>query len=175
MKKLIAVLLALMLFTITPLAMADTVKLTENASGFDLSVDLPAGASVNVQTEGDVPYTFISFADQTQPQIYISVAPTEEYDEDSIAALSKEDLDNLFAVVSADFDQPSYSIAKTDGGYDYMLVEDDSQTDTALLVMLYKGYFIQASIWNANYDVLTGDDMKTLTSLMDTLKIIPVQ
>lgn len=174
MKKILAGMLAISLLLAAPLALAEKVGLTENASGFDLSIDLPAGATVSVQTEGDVPYTFIKFADETMPQVYISVAPTEEYDEDTITALSKSDQDTLFAVVSADLDKPSYSLRKTSAGYDYMLIEDDSQTDTAILVLLYGGYFVQISVWNANYDVLTAEDMSAVTSLVDTLSIIPV-
>ena len=68
MKKALALLLALALLAVAPLSLAESVKLTENASGFDLTIDLPAKASVSVETEGDIPYTFISYDDTELPK-----------------------------------------------------------------------------------------------------------
>ena len=175
MKKAIAILLALMLLAIAPLSLAETVKLTENASGFDLTIDLPNAAKVDVETNSDVPYTFIKFDDAAMPKMYISVAPTEEYSESSIADLSKDDLTTLFNVFSADLDNPSYLIGKTKNGYSYMLINDDSLTDSAMVVLLFNGYFIQMSVWNENYAVLTDDQINIALSLIDTLKIVEVK
>ncbi len=175
MKKILAMVLALTLIALSVAALAEPVKLTENASGFDLTIDLPEGAAVKVETNDDVPYTFITFADASMPKVYISVAATEEYDPDeTLASLSKDDLDTLFTTVSEDFDKPSYKLKKTTGGNDYMLVEDDSATDSALLLMLYKGYFIQMTIWNEDYAVLTDAQTKAAEALLDTVKIVDV-
>ncbi len=171
MKKVIALLLMFTMLAATPLALAAPVKLTENASGFDLTIDLPADATVSVETYGDVPYTFITFADAAKPLIYISVAATEEYDGVTVGDLSKDDLDTLFTTVSADMDSPSYSVETTDGGYPYLFVQDDSASDSALMILLTDGYMIQMSVWNANYDVLTDDDTATATALLDTLAV----
>ena len=54
-----------------------------------------------------------------------------------------------------------------------MLIEDDSQTDSAILVILYDGYFIQMSVWNSNYSELDATDMTTATDLLDSLSIVP--
>lgn len=175
MKKVLALLLAMLLLAMAPLSLAETAKLTENASGFDLTIDMPADATVNIETTGDVPYTFITFSDTTKPLLYISVAPNEEYTEDSLAKLSKEDLDGLFTMFSADLDDPSYKMKKTAGGYDYMLINDNSASDSALMVLLYNGYFIQMSVWNDNYTELTSDNITVAESLIDTLKIVPVK
>ena len=56
-----------------------------------------------------------------------------------------------------------------------MLIEDDSQTDTAILAILYNGYFLQMSVWNAKYTELDAKDMSAAESLIDTLQIVPVQ
>jgi len=175
MKKALALLLAIVLLAMAPLSLAETVKLTENASGFDLTIDMPDDATVNIETTGDVPYTFITFSDTSKPLLYISVAANEEYTEDSLAKLSKEDLDSLFTMFSADLDDPSYEMKKTPSGYDYMLINDNSATDSALLVLLYEGYFIQMSVWNNNYTELTADNLTMAESLIDTLKIVPVE
>ena len=174
MKKLIALLLALCMLTFVTFAAAEPVKLTENASGFDLTMELPDNATVRVETFDDVPYTFISFADATLPKIYLSVAATEEYDLSSIADLSKDDLEALFTTVSADMDDPSYEMRKTDNGYDYMLVNDNSETDSAMLLLLYQGYFIQMTVWNDQYAVLGDDDITAAELLINTLNIVPV-
>lgn len=175
MKKVLALLLAMVLLTIAPLSLAETAKLTENASGFDLTVDMPTDATINIETNDDVPYTFITFSDATKPLLYISVAPTEEYTEASLSELSKEDLDSLFTMFSADLDDPGYKMKKTSGGYEYMLINDNSETDSALLVLLYNGFFIQVSVWNASYTELTSDDIAVAEALIDTLKIEAVQ
>lgn len=174
MKKAIALLLTAMLLAVTPLALADTIALTDNADGFDVTINLPSEATVSVETYDNVPYTFISFSNGDMPLIYISIAPTEEYDDTvTLATLSKEEVENLYHTVSADMDDPSYSLTKTVSGYDYMLVQDSSETDSALMVILYQGYFVQMSVWNANYNVLTDDDTNVAVSLLDTLEIKP--
>ena len=172
MKKAIALLLAFALLAIAPASLAETATLTENASGFNLTIDLPAGATVNVQTYDDVPYTFITMADATAPYIYISVAPTEEYNDTTLEALTKDEQETLFTEISGDMDDPSYTIEKTKSGYDYMLIEDASENDSAMLVILYQGYFVQMSVWNAQYAELTKDDTAVATSLLDTLAIV---
>lgn len=171
MKKWIALLTALMLIAAAPLALAAPVRLTENASGFDLTVDLPDDAVVSVETYDDVPYTFITFPDADKPLIYISVAPSEEYEGVTVGDLSKEDLEALFATVSEDMDNPSYSVETTEGGYPYLFVQDDSATDSALMIILTDGYFVQMSVWNSKYDTLTDADTKVATDLLDTLAI----
>ena len=172
MKKAIALLLAMMMMAIAPFALADTVKLTENATGFDLTIDLPAGATVSVKSYDDVPYTFITFADPNLPLIYISVAASEEYDGMTVGDLTKDEADNLFATVSADMDDPAYTLETTDGGYPYMFVQDNSETDSAIMILIKEGYFVQMSVWDANYDTLTEDDTVAATTLLDTLAIV---
>ncbi len=141
MKKWIALLTALTLLAAAPLAMAAPVPLTENASGFDLTIDLPEDAVVSMETYDEVPYTFITFADVDKPLLYISVAATELYEGVTVADLSKDELETLFATVSADMDSPSYSVETTAGGYAYLFVQDDSETDSALMILLTDGYF----------------------------------
>lgn len=171
MKKWIALLTALMLIAAAPLALAAPVRLTENASGFDLTIDLPDDAVVSMETYDEVPYTFISFPDADKPLLYVSVAASEEYDGVTVADLSKDDLEALFETVSADMDSPSYSVETTAGGYTYLFVQDDSETDSALMILLTDGYFIQMSVWNSKYDVLTDADTKVATDLLDTLTV----
>jgi len=174
MRKILALIMALVLLSFASTALADAVKLTENASGFDLALELPEGATVDVETYGDVPYTFITYADETLPYIYISVAPTEEYEGVTLATFTTEELDVLFATVSADLDNSSYQMKKTAKGYDYMLVEDNSETDAAVMVLIYEGYIIQMTVWNSDFDVLTDADTSTAEALLDTLQIIEV-
>ena len=78
MKKTTALLLALLLLAGAPLALADTVRITENASGFDLTLALPADAAISENSHDNVPYTFITFEDAAKPSLYISVAPNEK-------------------------------------------------------------------------------------------------
>jgi len=173
MKKRIALLLSLVLLAAcaSP-ALAEPVSLIENASGFDLKMDIPQDATVRVENKDDVQYSFITFADESMPEMYLSVAPTEEYDGVTLASLSAQELDGLYAAVSADFDDPSYQMLKTSNGYDYMLVEDNSQTDSAVMILIYDGYFIHFSAWNDGYAVLTGEETTAVQNLFDTLQII---
>ncbi len=173
MKKRIALLLTLVLLAAcaSP-ALADPVSLLENASGFDLKMDIPGNAAVRVENKDDVQYTFITFADGSMPDMYLSVAPTEEYDGVTLASLSAQELDALYAVVSADFDDPSYRMLKTNTGDDYMLVEDNSQTDSAVMVLICDGYFIHFSAWNDGYAVLTDAETTAVLDLFNTLQII---
>ena len=71
-------------------------------------------------------------------------------------------------------DDPSYEMRKTDNGYDYMLVNDNSETDSAMLLLLYQGYFIQMTVWNNQYAVLGDDDITAAELLINTLTIVPV-
>jgi hypothetical protein len=172
MKKAISLLLAALMLAVAPLALADVVKLTENASGFDLTIDLPAGTVVSVEHYDDVPYTFVTLPGADAPLIYISVAPTEEYEGVNVGDLTSDEVETLFAVVSADMDSPSYTVETTDGGYPYLFVQDESETDSAMMILLEDGYFVQMSVWNANHAVLTDDDTATAAALLDTLAIM---
>ncbi len=172
MKRGIALLLCLALCVVAPSALANTVTLTEHASTFDVTVDLPEDGSVTVENYNGVPYTFIAFDDPEKPMLYISIAPTEEYDGSHISTLTQEELEMLFLTVSADLDAPSYSLAQTAAGYDYMMIEDESETDSAILVMIEDGFFIQLSVWDVQYSVLTETDMQTATALLDSMVII---
>lgn len=173
MKRILALLLVGALCLSASCALAQTVTLTEHASAFDVTIDLPDDATVSVETFDDVPYTFITFADPEQPLLYISIAPTEEYDQTELKDLTDEEMERLFLTVSADMDSPSYSLEQTAGGYDYMLVQDDSETDSEMMIMLHGGFFLQLSVWDVNYSVLTDADTQTATDLLDTLAIIP--
>ena len=173
MKKAFALLLALCLLVIAPASLADTVRLTETASAFDLSIDLPDGAAVSVETYDDVPYTFVTFADETMPLLYISVAPTELYTDMSMSDLTTEEQQTLFETISADFDAPSFEMKQTSSGHAYMLINDDSATDSATLVTLYSNYFVQMSVWDTQYGVLSQEDIATAESLLSTLQVVP--
>lgn len=172
MKKTIALLLALAMLACTPLALAGTVRIAEDASTFDLTLSLPADAVVSENTHDNVPYTFISFEDTMKPHIYISVAPNEIYAADSVAALSKADQDALASDVSAEMVSPTYSLHKTAAGYDYLLVEENADIDSAVMVLLKDGYLIQLSIWHDDYATLTTTDNALATGILDTLKIV---
>ena len=173
MNKAFALLLALCLLAMAPASLADSVRLTETASTFDLSIDLPDGAAVSVETYDDVPYTFITFADETMPLLYISVAPTEEYTDMVMTDLTAEEQQALFETISADLDAPSFEIKQTSDGHAYMLINDDSAADSATLVMLYSNYFIQMSVWNTQNDVLSEEDIATAEALLNTLQVVP--
>ena len=174
MKRILALLLAGALCLSAPGALAQTVSLTEHASTFDVTVDLPDDAAVSVETYDDVPYTFITFDDPEKPLLYISIAPTEEYDQASVKDLAQEDIERLFLTASADMDAPGYTLAQTAGGYDYMLIQDESETDSAMMIMLYGGFFLQLSVWDVTYATLSETDTQTATALLDTLAIVPV-
>ncbi len=42
-----------------------------------------------------------------------------------------------------------------------------------MMIMLHGGFFLQLSVWDVNYSVLTDADTQTATDLLDTLAIIP--
>ena len=90
----------------------------------------------------------------------------------TVGDLTKDEADNLFATVSADMDDPTYTLETTDGGYPYMFVQDNSETDSAIMILIKEGYFVQMSVWDANYDTLTEDDTVAATTLLDTLAIV---
>ena len=173
MRKFVSLLLAVLLLVAMATAEAETVRITEDAQAFDLIVELPEGATIQTEEYNGVPYSFLSFADETKPTIYISVAPTEEYDEASLAQLSPEDLEQLFQIVSADMDQPSYEVKTTIQGYPYMLVTNDSDHDSASLVTVHDHYFIQLSLWLKGFTVLSETDIRMAESTLNTLQVIP--
>ena len=46
--------------------------------------------------------------------------------------------------------------------------------DSAMLLVLYQGYFIQMTVWNNQYAVLGDDDITAAELLINTLTIVPV-
>ena len=173
MKKFCAIILTMIL--LGGVALAEPTKLTETASGFDASMEFPTDTNVESSIEDDMSLILVTFADEKAPLLTLSIAPSEEYDDLSLDALSEEELQLLFENMTADLDDASYEMGTTANGYRYMDIRENGVYDIGMIVTIYDGYFIQASYMHSDFAELSQEDEALIISTFDTLQIQPVK
>lgn len=174
MKKILSVVMALAMLLMTTAALAEPTKLTESASSFDVTLEIPTDATVDVSINEDSSLTSINLADATLPAPMISITPSEEYAEGSMSDLTDEELETLFQTMSADMDAPTYTLGTTSQGYKYMYIDEKGEYDSGEIVTIYQGYFIEMFFLHLDYAEISDADYQAMLAIFDTLTILPV-
>ncbi|MDD3410739.1 MAG: hypothetical protein PHY12_07995 [Eubacteriales bacterium] len=173
MKKFWAVLAALLVLTASFGAAAEATKLSESASAFDAQITFPEGAQVDAMTVDDTSLT--SAAVEGKPLLTLTIAPSEEYDDLSMDALSGDELQQMFTALSGDLDAPVFTTGVAAGGYKYLYIDEKGEYDVGELVTLYDGYFLTLFFAYEDYRTLTDDDLAYALSVFDTLTLTSVK
>lgn len=166
MKKAMSVLLAVMLLLFTFGASAESFRFTEDSSDFDISMLLPEGAVVDSQRGvGDL--SLVTVTKEGLASVRISIAPTDEYDKESMNDLSEEDIEHLKQLSATEFDDPIITVEVTLLGNKYIHVcANDAESDSDAIFTLYKGYFIEMTQWHEDYSEITDADYAFMQQLL---------
>lgn len=175
MKKTVSLFVAVsMLFGACALAQTQTVA--ENVEKFDLTVDVPEGATYeDVSSDGEFSIATIKVpgADDCNMMYDIVIAPTEEYAEDvTMNDLDETSIEALYKIMAAELEQPSYEIRELTSGRKVMIVnEGATQSDFCYIISVHNGYFIQMTVMHDDFAVLTEDEINNAFAVFDTIVV----
>ena len=174
MKKILALMLALMLCAVTFGALADEVQIPESSDSFDIHVTPPEGYTVNVSTM-DYEISINSFVsdDEAKPELTLIIAFSEEYDGISLTKdMSDEQIKELYAVVDDSYSSDDYTVGTTDDGWKYLqIIDNEEENGYAALIMIHDGYFIETTVNFADYRPLVDADLEYGKKLLDSYVI----
>lgn len=175
MKKYLAILLAACLLFITGAAFAQPLKLLEASDTFDIELVLPEGATIEQEmVNGEMALIHILFSDEAHPQYTLVISYSEIYDDKMMSDLTDEEIEALFATVAEELEKPAYEVRTLEDGIKMMIVNEDSASDYAYIITIYKGYFIQAYVAHDDYATLTNEEVDEAILLMDSMQIVPL-
>ena len=184
MKKIVALLMALLMALSVCALAEEEAEAVENAETTTLEVDqildftirmdeLPEGYELEVTpVDGDLYARF--YKDDASCQYLVSVAYSELFDIYTlkIDELTEEEMEQMKAFLSQGYHDPSFSFDKTAHGTDVILVnENGAGDDWAEYIAIYEGYFISIAI--VKDTDLTEEDLATALKVLSDLWIVP--
>lgn len=171
MKKIVALLLALASVCALSAAAAQSVEVYRENASFYVEVTLPSGARIaDTPSEGQ---TVIEYAVSGKPTVIITTAADELYTGQSLADLSKENLDLIVSGITVEMADPVTDIRKTADGREYIVAnESTAENDTCDTVTLLNGYFIMIHVFYPDMRELTPEDMQIGPAIMETLRFV---
>lgn len=171
MKKLLALLAAVLMLLSCAAAMAETVYLTEESPFFDIALELPEGAAFTpLSTTG------VAMADvqkEGMAHVFISVAFSELYTGD-LKDITDEERDALIAAQTVDLGDVEVIPGVTPEGNMYVEFRPNTGNDLCAVWTLYQGYFVQLTLYNEDGQPLTEADHDLMMSLLYGMHFIPV-
>ncbi len=173
MKKVLAILTAvmmLMLFSAT--ALAETVKFVEDSTDFDISMELPEGATVG-EKDSSALVSVCEIKSEGLADVYITIAPSDLYGDESMNDLSDTDVADLEALAVEQYDDAQTSIEVTPSGNKYIHVTTD--VGMGSIFTLYMGYFVELTQWHEDYSELTDADFAFMQQLLYNITFQPLQ
>lgn len=104
---------------------------------------------------------------------YVSIGFSEEYDGRSIAELSDEELENISAQILPAFMNPECVLNETsEGTRVFTFDEKEGESDWAIAVTVYKGYFITVQIERPEYEKLSALDLERAIDLLSDMHFV---
>ncbi|MDD3336222.1 MAG: hypothetical protein PHI98_12015 [Eubacteriales bacterium] len=173
MKKLLMVLLCMALLFSGACAGAETVKLGENASSFDIQVVLPEGASLTYN-EFENDYTNIGVIKDGVKEVIVTIAPSEEYAGLSMNDLSDDEISLLAEQTASDFSQYTVKIDATPSGNQYVLITAGEENNFATLFTVYRGYFVQLAQFDTDFSALSEADTAFMLEVLYGIEFVDV-
>ncbi len=168
MKKLISLMLTLLVLLCATSAFAKTVKVKENVASFDIYMDVPKGVAIKPEDDQGAMVATLAptVKDGVVPEYLLTIAAAEEYDNRSMADLSDAEKQQIVDSWSVNMHEPTYVFVSADNGNPMLVMEENTeQNDFALLLTLYKGYFLSISARYDDFRKLSVDDITLMYEL----------
>lgn len=173
MKKCFALLLALTLVMGASLASATELEVSQATTEFDVTLEIPEGYEAVQDRENGNLYIDILPSDKAQPEYWLSIGYSEEYDGVTFNDLSEEDVDSIVAEISTAFAAPVWSEATTKEGTQVCVMDEtEGESDWALIFTIYKGYFITVQIEKDDYSMLSEADIQRAVDLLGDMHFV---
>lgn len=175
MKKTFAILLAALLLLFSFGASAETYRFIENSSDFDITLPLPEGTTISGQ-EGSGELSTVTFSKEGLASVRVNIAPTDEYDKESMNDLTDEDIEVLKTIACLQYEDPIATIEATQQGNKYIhICANSTSDDMDSIFTLYKGYFIGMTQWHDDYAEITEADYAFMQQLLYNLEFIELK
>jgi len=173
MKKVLAILIAVVMLTLcTVSALAESVRFVEDSSDFDIEMELPEGATVGERTSSEL-VSVCQIQSEGLADVYITIAPSELYGDESMNDLTDEDVADLEALAIEQYDEAQTIIDITPSGNKYIHVTSDAGVNS--IFTLYLGYFVELTQWHEDYSEITDADYAFMQQLLYNIEFMPLQ
>ncbi len=174
MKKITALLMLLVSLCTLSAAAAQSLEIFREDSLFYIEITLPEGARAETAVAEDtLSRTNVEFITAGKPSVVITATPDETYVGQSLADLTREQVELIISGVTVEMAKPAVDIRKTADGYEYIVCNEGTEAnDTCDTVMLVNGYFIMVHVFYPDYSELTPADMEIGPSIVETFRFV---
>ena len=171
MKKALAILVAVMMTLVCGGALAETVKFLEISSAFDIEMALPEGAAVSDQASSEL-VSYNKITSEGLASVAVIIAPSDDYGDLSMKDLSEEEVEQLKALGTEQYEAAVVSVEITPSGNQYIFINTEDGIDA--IFTLYLGYFVELTQWHDDFSELTEADTAFLLQLLYNIEFLPV-
>ena len=181
MKKLLAILTALALLVSCFAALADeSGDVLYQGIDFDITVDVPEGYTMQPQYISSLIIADFVPDDPAKVNYHLGVIYDDEYDKDFVLNdLSDEEFEataqELMAEYAYDFCDPTTEVRTTGMGTKLLLIDENgSESEYAILLTIYHGYFIELDMDKADNVQITEEELQTGIDILTSLWMVPM-
>ncbi|MCI5957242.1 MAG: hypothetical protein MRZ54_09680 [Clostridiales bacterium] len=173
MKKILALLLAAVMLTGVSLAMAENVTVSQAVPDFDVTMVIPQGYRMTENRHSNSIGIDVEPEDEAAARYYISIGYSEAYDGRTISDMDDGEVEQILDFISEGFYSPAISSYITAGGtLVYVLDENEAESDWAMAITIYRGYFITVQIEKEDYSELDEEDMQRAITLLSDMHFV---
>ena len=163
MKKLLAVLLALMMvFSLTSVLAEEPEKtVIYFDDGLSFGMLFPEGYEAKSDVDKGIMTIEITSGNLSEPNFIMIVAPDPDYDEvQRLNDLSDKEIEEFALSMMEDLTSPSFEIRETGLGSKLIVVnEQNAEYDVVILASVYMGYLLFTYVGHADGSEVTRDDI----------------
>lgn len=173
MKRILALLLSVAMVLCLSFAAAEEVEVAQATADFDITMVVPENYNMTEERLNGNLYINLAPKDETAASYFISIGYSEEYDGRSISELSDDELEYISWLITQEFQNPEATLNVTSGGtlvctYD----ETEGESDWAMAVTVYKGYFITVQIERPEYAELSTEDLQLAIDVLGGMEFV---
>lgn len=172
MKKLIAVVLALVLALTCAAALAeDTV--VQMGANYDITIDVPAGYTMTKLPYGDMIMAKFMPDAPAAAAFTLVIVYSEEFGDYTLNDLNDEEFAEMQAMLTGDYADAVITFPETAVGTKLIqLDEQGSESEYGAVLTIYHGYFVQISLEKPDDAELTEADFQMAIDLMSSLELV---
>ncbi len=175
MKKWMSIALVALMFCALP-ALAEPTQIQETSPFFDLSIELPAGMTMEQRVVGDISQAAITSADKPNYTNMLVISFDDLMTGRDMADLNEAELEDVFggSLGDADAAQASYTMKDLDDGVKVMII-NTPDSNVANVLTIKDGYFMQIfGMYNDDQPIAEAD-VNQAVQLLDDIKLTQIK
>ncbi len=173
-KRIVALILAVLTLLGAAAAEESRVLSISTDSGFAITVSVPDGYRAESEAAlygAPISVTYFLPSEPSRARMTLTIAFDEEYAGRSFSDLTAAEKEQLFCAEAVDMISPAISYARTAGGTELCVLNENSEADEyVLLITLYNGYWAEVLIEKDDTSVqITEEEIETGIELMNNI------